>query len=114
MTPAQFRKIVLGFDGAVEASHMKHPDFRAPNGKIFATLTEQEDRACVMLTPDQQAGFLKDAPGVFEPAAGAWGRGGSTMIALAADAEMVGEALTLAWRNKSVSSSARRPARKRR
>ena len=34
MTPNQFRKIALGFDGAVEASHMNHPDFRAANGKI--------------------------------------------------------------------------------
>lgn len=115
MTPAQFRKIVLGFDGAVEASHMKHPDFRAANGKIFASLTENEERACVMLTPDQQAGFLEDAPGVFEPAAGAWGRGGSTMITLKkADPEMVGEAVTLAWRNKSVMPAAKRSAKKRR
>lgn len=109
MTANQFRKIALGFDGAVEASHMNHPDFRAPNGKIFATLTEKEDRACVMLTPEQQAGFLRDAPAVFEPAAGAWGRGGSTLIALkSADAEMVGEAVTLSWKNKSVLPAAKK------
>jgi hypothetical protein len=42
------------------------------------------------------------------PAAGAWGRGGSTMIVLAkADQEIVGEALTLAWQ----SASAKAPAR---
>jgi hypothetical protein len=40
---------------------------------------------------------------VFVPAAGAWGRGGSTMILLAkADQEIVGEALTLAWSRVSV------------
>jgi hypothetical protein len=111
MTPAAFRKIALGFDGAVEASHMSHPDFRAPNGKIFCTLTDKEDRACVMLTPEQQAGFLRDAPGVFEPAAGAWGRGGSTMISLKnADSELVGEAVTLAWNNKSVQPAAKKRA----
>lgn len=109
MTPAQFRKIALGFDGAIESSHMKHPDFRATNGKIFATLTEAEDKACVMLTPDQQAAFLRDAPAVFEPAAGAWGRGGSTMIVLKkADAEMVGEAVTLAWQNKNAAPPAKK------
>lgn len=113
MTATQFRKIALGFHGAVEASHMRHPDFRAPNGKIFATLTEKEDRACVMLTPDQQAPFLKDAPDVFVPASGAWGRGGSTLIVLKnADAEMVGEAVTLAWQNKSVLQPAERRRRK--
>jgi hypothetical protein len=101
MTANQFRKIALGFDGAVESSHMSHPDFRAPNGKIFATLTADEDKACVMLTPDQQAEFVRDAPAVFEPAAGAWGRGGSTLILLkSADAELVGEAVTLSWNNK--------------
>ena len=113
MTANQFRKIALGFDGAVEATHMSHPDFRAPNGKIFATLTEQEDKACVMLTPEQQAGFLRDAPGVFAPAAGAWGRGGSTMVVLkSADTEMVGEAVTLAWNNKRVLPAAKKKAAK--
>lgn len=113
MTANQFRKIALGFDGAAEASHMSHPDFRAANGKIFATLTETEDKACVMLTPEQQAVFLRDAPAVFEPAAGAWGRGGSTMIVLkSADAEMVGEAVTLSWKNKSVlAASRKRPSK---
>ncbi|HEX6163366.1 MAG TPA: MmcQ/YjbR family DNA-binding protein [Vicinamibacterales bacterium] len=114
MTPAQFRKIALGLPDAVEASHMKHPDFRAANGKIFATLTEKEDRACVMLTPDQQAEFLKDAPGVFEPAAGSWGRGGATMIVLKyADAEIVGEAVTQAWQRISALPPAKSKAKKR-
>jgi hypothetical protein len=37
-------------------------------------------------------------PKTFVPAAGAWGRGGSTMVTLAkADAETVGAAMTLAW-----------------
>jgi len=115
MTPTQFRKIALGLAGATEQSHMSHPDFRAANGKIFATLTEKEDRAAVMLTPEQQAGFLRDAPKVFEPAAGAWGRGGSTMITLkSADAEMVGEAVTLAWQNKNAAPPAKKKAAKKR
>lgn len=113
MTPAAFRKIALGFDGVTEKSHMSHPDFRAANGKIYATLTREQDRACVMLTPEQQAVFLRDAPKVFEPAAGAWGRGGSTMIVLkSADAEMVGEAVTLAWQNKSVAPVKKKAAKK--
>jgi hypothetical protein len=102
MTPNQFRKIALGFDGATEASHMNHPDFRAPTGKIFATLNEEQTRGMASLTPEQQADLIARAPDVFEPAAGAWGRGGSTMIVLKkADAEIVGEALTLAYRRVS-------------
>ena len=110
MTPNQFRKIALGFDGAVEAQHMDHPDFRAPNGKIFATLNEDQTRGMAALTSEQQADLIERAPEVFVPAAGAWGRGGSTMIVLAkADAEIVGEALTLAYQ----SACAKAPARPR-
>ena len=98
MTPAQFRRIVLALPSVIEASHMSHPDFRAANGRIFATLTEDETRGMAALTPDQQADIMSRAPETFIPAAGAWGRGGSTMIDLkSADAELVGEAVTLAW-----------------
>jgi hypothetical protein len=108
MTSNHFRRIALGMAGAVEGAHMDHPDFRAANGRIFATLNEDHTRGMASLTPEQQAEFMKRAPDVFVPAAGAWGRGGSTMIVLAqADAEMVGEAVTLAWQ----SASAKPPAR---
>src|SRR5574341_1650709 len=111
MTANQFRRIALGMAGAVEGSHMSHPDFRAANGRIFATLNEDHTRGMAALTPDQQAEFTKRAPDVFVPAAGAWGRGGSTMIVLAqADAEMVGEAVTLAWQSASAKAPARRRA----
>ena len=107
MTADAFRRLALGFQGAIEASHMNHPDFRA-NGRIFATLNGDGTKGMVALTPDQQGQFLRAHPGMFEPAAGAWGRGGSTMVLLAsADAEIVGEAMTLAWQN-----SARISARK--
>jgi hypothetical protein len=111
MTSGRFRKIALGMDGAVEGSHMGHPDFRAANGKIFATLTEDETRGMASLTPDEQFECMKRAPEVFVPAAGAWGRQGSTMIVLAkADEEMVGEAVTLAWKRISVAVRRRTPS----
>ena len=98
MTPATFRKIVLGLQGVTEGSHMGHPDFRAANGRIFSSLVEDETLANVKLTPDQQADFMRRLPTAVEPAAGAWGRNGWTMITLrAADQETVGEALTDAW-----------------
>src|SRR5437763_9887870 len=97
MTPNQFRRIALGMDGAVESAHMNHPDFRA-NGRIFATIAPDGVRGMVKLTPAQQAAFVRADAATFEPAAGAWGRGGSTMVRFAsADAETVGEAMTLAW-----------------
>ena len=97
MTANQFRRIALGMSGAVEGSHMDHPDFRA-NGRIFATLHPDNVRGMVKLTPEQQDEFMRNDPDIFEPASGAWGRQGCTMVRLAkADEATVGEAMTLAW-----------------
>jgi hypothetical protein len=112
MTPKDFRRIALGMKGAYEASHMNHPDFRAPNGKIFATLNEPHTRGMASLTPEQQEHFVERAPDVFIPASGAWGRGGSTMIELAdADEELVGEAVTLAFQRVNASPKKSSPTR---
>ena len=99
MTPKDFRRIALGMEGAVEASHMDHPDFRV-NGKIFATIHTDNAQGMVKLTPEQQERFIRENPKMFHPAAGAWGRGGSTMVTFAeAKDDVVGEAMTLAWQN---------------
>jgi hypothetical protein len=113
MTASQFRRVALGMAGAVEASHMSHPDFRAANGRIFATLNEDHTRGMAALTPEQQADFIARAPETFVPAAGAWGRGGSTMIVLKnADVEIVGEAVTLAWQRISLLPPSKSKAKK--
>lgn len=99
MTTDDFRDLALSLPGAEEMSHMNHPDFRV-GGKIFATLSPAEDRGMVKLTPDQQEQFLNDEPQEFEPASGAWGRGGATMVKLrGARTESVERALIAAWRN---------------
>ena len=98
MTAAGFRRIVLQLDGAVEAAHMGHPDFRV-GGRIFATLHRGNKTGAVMLTPADQRTFLRDHAAAFAPAAGAWGLQGATVVTLAAvDEDALGEALTLAWR----------------
>ena len=98
MTAKDFRRVALGMQGTEEGEHMAHPDFRA-NGRIFATLSADAKWGClVKLTPTQQQQLVETDPETFVPAAGAWGRGGSTMVRLSsADAEAVGEAMTLAW-----------------
>lgn len=78
---------------------MNHPDFRV-GGKIFATLGPGEKWAMVKLTADDQARFIRGEPDVFQPASGAWGRQGSTIVQLQAARELtVKHALLLAWRN---------------
>ena len=114
MTEKQFRKIALGMEGAVEGEHMNHPDFRA-NGRIFATLRGDGKHGMVGLTPEQQAEFIRAAPDAFAPESGAWGRQGSTRVTLAAaNEELVGEAMTLAWRAVMQKQPPRKAAKKRR
>jgi hypothetical protein len=107
MTPDDFRQIALTFHGAVESSHMNHPDFRV-NGKIFATLSEDNLRGMVKLTPQQQHGYLQTAPDVFVPASGAWGKQGATMVELRhAHTDIVSEALETAYRNLALAKPAK-------
>ncbi len=79
---------------------MSHPDFRVC-GKIFATLGNRGKQwAMVKLTPEQQADFIADAPDVFSPESGAWGRSGCTRVQLkAAKQAMLRRAVLAAWLN---------------
>lgn len=97
MTADDFRDLALALAGVVEQAHMGHPDFRV-NGRIFASLQADERTASLKLMPDEQRAFMRDHPGVFEPAAGAWGRQGWTRIQLKpATIGGVRPALLLAW-----------------
>src|SRR5579864_1814463 len=76
MKPATFRKIALSLPEATEGSHFSNADFRIA-GKIFATLAlEHQGYGVLLLTPDQQAGMIQDAPEVFSPVPGGWGEKG--------------------------------------
>jgi len=82
MTAADFRRIALSFPGAEESSHMGAADFRV-GGRIFATLAHVKlGYGNLMVTPEIQAGFLADAPEIFLPVHGGWGRKGITHIRL--------------------------------
>ena len=84
MTADDFRTLALSIPGAIESAHMDHPDFRV-GGKIFATLGYPDaEHGMVKLTPEQQTAFMKEAPRVFAPCYGAWGKGGATSVRLSA------------------------------
>ena len=103
MTADQFRRLALKVSGAVESAHMNHPDFRI-EGRVFATLGYPDDRhGMVKLTPELQQAFIRKAPSVFGPAAGAWGKKGSTTVLLtAARVGIVRDALDAAARTLAV------------
>lgn len=97
-----FRRIALSFRDAEEKAHMNHPDFRV-GGKIFATLHGAgRGTAAVMLLPEEQELAMQAEPAAFSPAAGAWGRGGSTMVSLAdVSDEWLERALDWAWARRA-------------
>ena len=99
MTPADFKRIALSLNGAEEGAHMGAIDFRV-GGRIFATLASQsQGYGNLSLTPEEQFLFCKEAPDVFLPIAGGWGRMGMTHIVLAnATEDVLRGALQLAWR----------------
>ena len=99
MRPADFRRIALSFKGAEEGSHMGAADFRV-GGRVFATLASQDlGYGNLMLTPEHQADFVSEAPEIFLPIAGGWGRMGMTHIRLAkASEDILRGALETAWR----------------
>jgi len=99
MTPADFRRIALSLEGAEEGSHMGAVDFRV-GGRIFATLAAvKQGYGNIMITPEKQAAFVAEAPGVFIPIPGGWGRNGATHIVLkAATKDMAEGALRTAWK----------------
>lgn len=85
-------------EGTEEGSHLGAADF-CVGGRIFATLASQkEGYGNLMLTPEQQAEFVRELPEVFLPIHGGWGRMGATHIRLAKASEdvLVG-ALRTAW-----------------
>jgi hypothetical protein len=85
-------------------------------GRIFATLAaEKQGYGNLMLTPEQQAAFVEELPGVFVPVHGGWGRNGATHIVLAAASEDVLEgALRTAWKlrmKKNAKAGKKTPAK---
>lgn len=107
MTVNEFRRTTLGLRDVVEGCHMGHPDFRV-NNRIFASLNAEQTVGTVKLPPEEQRRFVDRDATVFVPAAGAWGQQGWTKVHLAAaDGELVGEALTLAWQVMSAQAAAK-------
>jgi hypothetical protein len=108
VTAADFRRLALTLPDTAQGSHFNVEDFRV-GGKIFATLAYQKDGCGVLLlTPDQQAGMVEDAPEIFLPVPNKWGLHGATLVRLAkVKPDILGAALRAAWTNKSGPASKR-------
>jgi hypothetical protein len=110
MTIDDFRRIALSLEGVAEASHMGSPDFRI-GGRIFATLAAQElGYGNLMLTPEVQHEFVAEAPDVFVPISGRWGRNGATHVVLAhANEDLLRGALQTALKLRTEKNAKSKP-----
>src|SRR5215467_3733581 len=98
-TAADFRRIALSLEGVEEFSHAGFPAFRV-EGRKFASLASQAaGYGNLMLTLEQQAAFVEEAPDIFLAIPGGWGRMGHTHIRLAAaNEDVLTGALRTAWK----------------
>src|SRR5438067_12601856 len=112
MTAADFRRIALSLEGLEEYSHAGLPAFRV-GGRKFASLASQAGGyGNLMLTLEQQAAFVEEAPEIFLPIPGGWGKMGHTHIRLAAARkDILTGALRTAWKRRVENNAKRRQKR---
>src|SRR5438132_8120241 len=113
MTPADFRRIALSLEGVEEVSHAGLPAFRV-GGRRFASLASQaQGYGNLTLSLEQQAAFVEEAPEIFLPIPGGFGRMGHTHIRLAAaNQDILTGALQTAWKLR-IEKNAKRREKKR-
>src|SRR5438445_4128647 len=99
MTAADFRRIALSLEGVEEYSHAGLPAFRV-GGRKFASLASQAGGyGNLMLALKQQAAFVEEAPEIFLPIPGGWGKMGHRHIRLApASEDVLTGALRREWK----------------
>ena len=99
MTAKDFRRIALSLEGVEEYSHAGLPAFRVGDRKFASLASQAEGYGNLMLTLEEQAAFVEEAPEIFLPIPGGWGKMGHTHIRLAAASEdVLMGALRTAWK----------------
>lgn len=76
-----FRKLANSFPGVEELPHFEKTSFRI-NKRIYATLNEKENRACVKLSENDQYIFSLNDKSIVYPVPNKWGLQGWTLIDL--------------------------------
>ena len=75
VTPARVRKLALALENASEVPHFDRAAFRTPR-RIFATMGA--DGVNFMFDAALQEFYCEQAPEVFAPVSGGWGKMGAT------------------------------------
>jgi len=113
MTAADFRRIALSLDGAEEVDHAGLPAFRVAGARFASLASQSAGYGNLTLTLEQQAAFVEEAPEIFLPIAGGFGRMGHTHIRLAAaNEDILTGALRTAWKLRVERNAKRREKRR--
>jgi hypothetical protein len=97
VTIQTFKTLALSFPETVELPHFDLVSFRVKK-KIFATLSEEKQRAMLKLSLLDQSVFCSFDKTVIYPVPGAWGKKGCTYFELKKiKKEMLNDALTQAY-----------------
>ena len=76
-----FRQIALSLPDVTEQPHFEKTSFRTKK-KIFATLSIENNRACIKLSPNDQSVFCLIDKTIIYPVPNKWGQQGWTLIDL--------------------------------
>jgi hypothetical protein len=113
MTAADFRRIALSLDSVEEVAHAGLPAFRVRGARFASLASQSAGYGNLTLTLEQQATFVEEAPEIFLPIPGGWGRMGHTHIRLAAaNEDILTGALRTAWKLRIEKNSKRRDKRR--
>ena len=88
VTNEEFRQMALSLSDTVELPHFDRASFRVylpgrqAGKRIFATLSEKDNIAVLMLSPLQQSVFCAFDKTIIYPVAGGWGLKGATVFEL--------------------------------
>jgi hypothetical protein len=105
------RQLVSGLAEAREGAHHGHPDFRV-NNRIFATLSEAEDRAAVRITHLEAQALAERQPEVFRLVSDREPIGWVSVLLSRADEADFADLLEEAWSLRRAESAARPRARR--
>jgi hypothetical protein len=113
MTAADFCRIARSFPDVDEHEHGGQPAFTVGGHRFAGLASVAEGYGNLVLTPEIQAELLADAPNVFLPIRGGFGRMGHTHIILAAaDKDTLHDALLTAYKLRvSKNAAAKKKAR---
>ncbi|HVE60183.1 MAG TPA: MmcQ/YjbR family DNA-binding protein [Chitinophagaceae bacterium] len=100
-----FKELALSFPDTIEQPHFEKTSFRIKK-KIFATLSIENNIACLKLSPIDQSVFCSIDKTIIYPVPNKWGQQGATLIDLKkVRKSILKDALTTAYNEVSKSRS---------